>query len=200
MGMFPGSPQPAIIPWSTISNHGYNLEMLFLSSHTGTHMDAPYHFVQDGRKIHQIPTDILSGRAALIDVEPTKPSIDVSDVRRYETAWGTIPDNTPIVFRTGWHSHISGDDYFTSNPGLSPDAARYLASKKTPLVGTDAPSIDAGGDHTFPAHHILARAGTVNVESLANLDKIDAHTLDFVILPMKIRNATGAPVRAMAIL
>lgn len=201
MPMFPGSPQPVVIPWSTISNHGYNSEMLFLSSHSGTHMDAPFHFVQDGLKVHQIPTETLVGEATLVDVRVEYgASIDMADIQLYETGHGIIPDNTPVVFRTGWQSHLNQDDYFTHNPGLSPDAAKYLASKKMPLVGTDAPSIDTGSDDTFPAHHILAQAGVVNVEALANLDQIKTDTLDFIILPMNIHDATGAPVRAMAIL
>lgn len=201
MPMFPGSPQMTVIPWSTISGHGYNSEMLFLSSHSGTHMDAPYHFVQDGLRIHQIPIEKMSGKAALIDAEAASgESIGTADIRRYEASWGTIPDNTPVIFRTGWQSHLNRDDYFTHNPGLDSDAAKYLASKRISLVGTDAPSIDTGSNDAFPAHHILARVGTVNVEALANLDKIKTHTLDYIILPMNIRDATGAPVRAVAIL
>lgn len=201
MPVFPGSPQPAIMPETVVAYYGYSTETLFLSSHTGTHMDAPFHFVEDGLRIHQISTERLSGKAALIDVKTAAgASIDTADIQRYETAWGVIPDNTPVIFHTGWQSHLNRDDYFTHNPGLSSDAAKYLASKKVSLVGTDAPSIDTGGDDTFPAHRILAQAGTVNVEALANLDQIKAHTLDFIILPMNIHGATGAPVRAMAIL
>ena len=201
MPMFPGSPQPAIIPWATISGHGYNLEMLFLSSHSGTHMDAPYHFAQDGLRMHQISTEKFSGRAALIDAKTAAgTSIETADIRRYEKMWGIIPDNTPVIFRTGWQSHLNQDDYFACNPGLSPDAAKYLASKKVSLVGTDAPSIDTGGADAFPAHRILAQSDIVIVEALARLDKIKSRTLDFIILPMNVRGATGAPVRAMAIL
>lgn len=64
--VFPGSPRPQFIPWSDIKDDGYNLELLFLSSHTGTHIDAPYHFASDGITIHQIPLDRLIGRGILI--------------------------------------------------------------------------------------------------------------------------------------
>lgn len=201
MPMFPGSQQPAIMPQTVIAEYGYSFEILFLNSHTGTHMDAPFHFVEDGLRMHQISTEKFSGRAALIDVKAAAgTSIDTADIRQYEKTWGIIPDNTPVIFRTGWQSHLNQEDYFTRNPGLSPDAAKYLASKNISLVGTDAPSIDTGSDDTFPAHRVLAQAGAVNVEALAHLDQIKTHTLDFIILPMNIRGATGAPVRAMAIL
>ena len=63
---FPASPQPAFIPWENIEEDGYNLELLFLSSHTGTHMDAPYHFLEKGAKIHEISLEKLVSEAVLI--------------------------------------------------------------------------------------------------------------------------------------
>ena len=63
---FPGSPQPNFIPWENIKDDGYNLELLFLSSHTGTHLDAPYHFIENGTKIHEISPNRLIRDAVLI--------------------------------------------------------------------------------------------------------------------------------------
>lgn len=198
--VFPGSPAMHIIPWSTIDNSGYNSEMLFLSSHLGTHMDAPYHFVQDGIRIHQIPLDVLMGQAVLLDIHKSSNEyIEKGDIIQWQKQNGDIKHNSPVIFHTGWQSHINDDYYFTQNPGLSKDAAEYLASISVPLVGTDSPSIDAGQNSSFVAHHILARAGTVNVENLNNLEKISQKSFRYVILPMKIRDSTGAPVRALAI-
>ena len=69
---FPGSPKPQFIPWSTLKEDGYNLELLFLSSHTGTHLDAPYHFEKNGAKIHQISLDRLVGNGILIKIKKGK--------------------------------------------------------------------------------------------------------------------------------
>ena len=63
---FPGSPHPHFIPWENINDDGYNLELLFLSSHTGTHMDAPHHFLEKGAKIHEISLKKLVAEAVLI--------------------------------------------------------------------------------------------------------------------------------------
>ena len=68
---FPGSPKPQFISWSNLKDDGYNLELLFLSTHTGTHLDAPFHFVKNGMKIHQIPLNRLLGKAILIKLEKT---------------------------------------------------------------------------------------------------------------------------------
>lgn len=199
--VFPGSPSMHTIPWSTIKGEGYNSEMLFLSSHLGTHMDAPYHFIQDGLRIHQIPLSVLVGRATLLDMhKDANEYIQRDDIIRWQKENCTIPHGSPVIFRTGWQTHINDDYYFTENPGLSKDAAEYLASISVPLVGVDSPSIDAGLDTTFPAHHILARAGTINVENLAHLDKIPDVQFRYMILPLKILDSTASPVRAVAIL
>lgn len=199
--VFPGSPAMHMMPWSTIRMDGYNSETLFLSSHLGTHMDAPYHFVQDGLRIHQIPLNVLVGRASLLDIQKSSNEyIQREDIVQWQEENHTIPYNSPVIFRTGWQVHIRDDYYFTENPGLSKDAAEYLASMSVTLVGTDLPSIDAGQNSTFPAHHILARAGTINVENLANLDSIPHTQFNYIILPLKIRDSTGSPVRALAIL
>ncbi len=136
--VFPGSPHPHFIPWEKIKDDSYNLELLFLSTHTGTHMDAPHHFLEKGAKIHEI------------------------------------------------------------SPGLSVSAAKYLASKKVSLVGIDSPSIDVGTDSKFSVHQIFAKKGILIVENLANLDKIKSSKFHLVVLPLKLKNATGSPVRAVA--
>ena len=87
----------------------------------------------------------------------------------------------------------------TANPGLAGSAAKYLASKKINLVGIDSPSIDLGKDEKFSVHHVLAKNGILIVENLANLDKINSEKFHIIVAPLKLKNATGAPVRAMAL-
>jgi len=84
------------------------------------------------------------------------------------------------------------------NPGLSVSAAKYLASKNVSLVGIDSPSIDVGIDSKFSVHQIFAKKGILIVENLANLDKIKSSKFHLVVLPLKLKNATGSPVRAIA--
>ena len=69
---FPGSPKTQFLPWSNLNEDGYNLELLFLSSHTGTHMDAPYHFTRNGVKIHEIPVHRFFGNAVLVKIHKDK--------------------------------------------------------------------------------------------------------------------------------
>ena len=196
---FPGSPQPNFIPWENIKEDGYNLEVLFLSSHTGTHMDAPHHFLEKGAKIHEISLKKLVSEAALIQCRKNGgQSITKTDIQKFEKNHGKIENFSSVIFYTGWQKNLQKKYYFTKNPGLSVSAAKYLASKKISLVGIDSPSIDLGKDPKFSVHKIFAKKGVLIVENLANLDKIKSPTFHLVVLPLKLKNATGSPVRAIA--
>ena len=196
---FPGSPQPNFIPWENIKEDGYNLEVLFLSSHTGTHMDAPHHFLEKGAKIHEISLKKLVSEAALIQCRKNGgQSITKTDIQKFEKNHGKIENFSSVIFYTGWQKNLQKKYYFTKNPGLSVSAAKYLASKKISLVGIDSPSIDLGKDSKFSVHQVFAKKGILIVENLANLDKIKSPTFHLVVLPLKLKNATGSPVRAIA--
>ena len=197
---FPGSPKPQFIPWSTIKEDGYNLELLFLSSHTGIHMDAPYHFAKNGVKIHQIPIERFCSNSILVKINKGRDqAITKNDLISFEKKNGKIPKKASITFFTDWQKNLNEDFYFNSNPGLSKSAAKYLASKNINLVGIDSPSIDLGKNDKFTVHKILAKNGILIVENLSNLNKIKSQNFTFVILPLKQKNATGSPVRAIAI-
>ena len=196
---FPGSPQPSFIPWENVKEDGYNLELLFLSTHTGTHMDAPYHFLEKGAKIHEISLKKLVSETVLIQCRKKGgESITKIDIQKFEKKHGKIDDFSSVIFSTGWQRNLQKKYYFTKNPGLSVSAAKYLASKKINLVGVDSPSIDLGKDSKFSVHQIFAKKGILIVENLANLEKIKSSKFHLVVLPLKLKNATGSPVRAIA--
>jgi len=195
---FPGSPQPSFIPWENVKEDGYNLELLFLSTHTGTHMDAPYHFLEKGAKIHEISLKKLVSEAVLIKSKKKDgESITKTDIQKFEKKHGKIASFSSVIFSTGWQRNLQKKYYFTKNPGLSVSAAKYLASKKINLVGIDSPSIDLGKDSKFSVHQIFAKKGILIVENLANLEKIKPAKFHLVVLPLKLKNATGSPVRAI---
>ena len=239
---FPGSPRPNFIPWENIKEDGYNLELLFLSTHTGTHMDAPYHFLEKGAKIHEISLNKFVSEAVLIQSRESwdrigmkQISITKADIQKFEKQHGKIDGFSSVIFYTGWGEVRNKKYYFTKNPGLSVSGAEYLASKKINLVGIDSPSIDVGTDTKFSVHQIFAKKGILIVENLwlAQLfhrvhqtveEKRNAMTFTLtskgprfqdpktgkfqspnklptchlVVLPLKLKDATGSPVRAIA--
>ena len=196
---FPGSPQPSFVQDKNIKNDGYNSELLFLSSHTGTHLDAPYHFQEKGEKIQEISLKRLVSSAILVKSRKKGDQpITKTDIQKFEKKHGKIPSGSAVIFWTGWQKMIKTNSYFIRNPGLSVAAAKYLVSKKINLVGTDSPSIDLGKDKRFPVHHIFSKNNILIVENLANLEKIRSSKFHFVVLPLKLKGATGSPVRAIA--
>ena len=195
--VFPGSPQPAFIRWSTFGVHGYDSEVMHMSTHTGTHMDAPSHFAPGRASIDQVPAARLVSSAVLIKVRKgADETIGVADM---EGGGEEIREGDAVVFATGWEKH-EGSDYMTRNPGLSQDAARYLVERKVNAVGIDGPSIDPGFDEKFAAHNILLPAGVIVVENLCNLGMITSKRFTLVAAPLKLAGASGSPVRALALL
>ena len=196
---FPGSPRPFFIPWADIRHDKYNLELLFLSSHSGTHMDAPFHFVNGGKKINEIsPSRFISKALVLKIKKKSDQAITKKDIQEFEKRNGNINKDSSIVFFTGWQANLRKKFYFKKNPGLSESAARYLVKKQVNLVGIDSPSIDLGKDERFTVHQIFSKSNILIVENLCNLEKIKKMNFTLSVLPLKLKNASGSPVRAMA--
>ncbi len=197
---FPDSPQLHFIKWAELKKDHYNLEVLFLSSHTGTHVDAPYHFIKNGKKIHQIEPHRFLGDAILIKINTRQNyGITKSDILKFEEKNGKIPNGSIVVFATGWNNNVRRKNFFKENPGLDISAAKYLVSKKTNMVGIDSPSIDVGKNSSFSSHLILLKNDVLILENLCNLNKIKSTKFKLVALPLKLQNATGSPVRAVAV-
>lgn len=197
---FPGSPNPHFIPWSKIKTNGFNLELIFFSSHTGTHLDAPFHFNEKGPKIHQIPPSRLISNATFIKItKGPNQQISKQDIINFEKKYQKIGNNSTVVFFTGWQKNLKKKYFFKNNPGLSYSAAKYLISKNVNLIGIDSPSIDIGTDEKFPIHHILSKNNVLIVENLCNLENISGIIFKLIVLPLKLKDATGSPVRAIAI-
>ena len=141
-----------------------------MSTHTGTHVDAPSHFKPGLASIDMISTDRLVCNAVLIRAQKrANQLIEQQDLDKQQQ----IRQGDAVVIATGWEKKHSGRrNYMSQNPGLSEQAARYLARKKVNAVAIDCPSIDAGADSKFTAHNILLPRNILVVENLCNLDKM----------------------------
>src|SRR5919202_4022811 len=145
--VFPGSPKPQFIPWSKFDSQGYDSEAMFMSTHTGTHVDAPSHFKPGLASIDMIPVVRLVCNAILIRVEKrANQLIEQHDLGNH------IMQGDTVIIATGWEKRATSSNYMTENPGLSKQAARYLASNKINAVAIDCPSVDAGSDSKFSVH------------------------------------------------
>jgi arylformamidase len=207
--VYPGSPQPSFIPWSKFDRHGYDSEAMFMSTHTGTHVDAPSHFKPGLASIDMISSNRLVCNAVLIRAEKSANQlIEEQDLGNHQ-----IREGDAVVIATGWEKRSGSRNYMSENPGLSEQAARYLARKRVNAVTIDCPSIDSGADSRFIAHNILLSRNILVVENLCNLNRVtsssrrsrrnrssSATTFTLIISPLKLGGATGSPARVLALL
>ena len=196
--VFPDSPKVNILQWSNFDNHKYSSEVLFSSTHVGTHVDAPYHFQKYGNTVEKIPLNrlIINENIKVLKIEKKDDEkIEAGDLMEYN-----IMKNDTILINTNWVLNRALDRYFNKNPGLSEAAAKYLAEAEINLVGIDGPSIDPAIDHDFNSHRIFSAKDIPIIENLINLDRLLNKKFTFVVLPLKLKNCSGSPVRALAIM
>lgn len=200
--IYPGDPSPSLTPAATLERDGFNVLHVSMGSHTGTHVDAPYHFLADGARIDQLELSLFLGPAVVADVRglPSRARIEWSHLEPYadELAPGRI-----LLLHTGWSRHWRTGTYY-DHPYLDPDAARRTVAAGVRTVGVDALSVDetpapGAGAGTYPAHRVLLGAGGVIVENLTNLESIDFASPLLSVLPLRLDDADGAPVRAVAL-
>ncbi|MGB8937687.1 MAG: cyclase family protein [Candidatus Nitrosopolaris sp.] len=197
---FPGYPMPTFIKWSNFETQGYVSEIMFLSTHTGTHMDAPFHFNPNGPTIDRVEIErYVCNNALLLKIQKDSnqmiSSDDITRNSKYE-----IKEKDTVVFSTGWEKRIKEkDNYINNNPGLSNDAAEYLVEKKVNAVAIDCPSIDKGTDSGFIVHKTLLSNQILIIENLCNLYRFNNQKFTLLITPLKLVGASGSPIRAIGI-
>jgi len=196
--VFPGSPNLRILKWSNYDLHQYESEVIFTSTHLGTHVDAPNHFNSGGESVEKIPLKkivVLDNTKVLKIIKNDDEIIDVNELKKYN-----IEKNDTVLIYTGWSSNKLKDKYFEKNPGLSKAGAEYLSDLGVNLVGIDSPSIDPAFDKEFSSHKVFSYKSIPIVENLVNLDRIKKDNFIFMALPLKLKNCSGSPVRAIAII
>jgi arylformamidase len=171
-----------------------NVSRVYMGVHTGTHIDAPYHFLQDGRTVEEMKLSMMVGRVYVLHL----PDIALIDSRVLEMA--QIPPRTRrILFRTRnsdlWREQET--DFQTNFVAISADGADYLVKRGIKLVGVDYLSVAPYGESRLP-HQILLKAGIVILEGL-DLSKVSQGRYSIYCLPLKLAGSDGAPTRAILI-
>ena len=181
---YPGEERCRVTPVMQIKNGDqFNVTRLDMSAHTGTHMDAPYHYIDGGEKIHELDTHHFIGRARVFDLSNVTGMIEKKHIASKPIEEGDI-----ILIKTKNSRYVTRDEFMTDYVFLSGGAAEYLAGKGIVTLGFDYLSIDAFNDPEYPAHRALLGRGIVIIEGL-DLSGIGEGIHDIVALPMKILNA-----------
>ncbi|MFD8526089.1 cyclase family protein [Streptosporangium canum] len=186
--------------------------------HTGTHFDAPVHWVtgRDGEDVSQVPVDRLIAPAVVLDLsaeagEDPDFLLEIEHVKAWQEANGPLPDGGWLLYRTGWdaRSHdqerfLNADEAGPHTPGISAGCARWLA-EETPIAGLGVETVgtDAGAAHgfepAFPCHSFLLGAGKYGLTQLRNLDRLPVTGAVVVAPPLPIVGGSGSPVRVLAL-
>ena len=174
----------------------YNITQLIVSTHQGTHLDAPFHFFDTGRTVDELDLNRCVGKATVLDLTPIEPRYDLTpaDLEEHEPF---IVENARIIIKTDWFRRFPQQEYFSDGPGISPELACWFAEKKIALLGLETPGV-----HSVlweEVHKRLLESETVIVEGLAHLDQLTQKDIFFIALPLKIKGRDGSPVRAVAI-
>jgi arylformamidase len=166
------------------------VSQLSLGVHTGTHLDAPVHFIRNALGVDQLPIESLIGVARVFDVA------DTQEVTSAQLAPYGIAAGERILLRTRNSSRCWGTDEFVADYSyLAADAAALLAQRRVRMIGIDYLSI-GGGDSGIKVHHTLLEAGIVILEGL-DLSQVPAGSYDLICLPLRLAGCDGSPARAL---
>jgi arylformamidase len=195
MIVWPGDPPVNMQRISSIeSGDSANVTQISMSCHTGTHVDAPHHFIKNGKTVENLSMDLLVGRAYVLHL----PDVDMITASVLMNA--DIPPRTRrLLFKTRNSEYWTngGRDFQTNFVGLSVDAAELLVDRNVRLVGIDYLSI-APFKLGKPVHTILLNAGVVVIEGL-DLSQVSQGRYTLHCLPLKLAGADGAPTRAVLV-
>jgi kynurenine formamidase len=191
--------------------HGVYARDLSLPEHSGTHLDAPAHFVRDGATVDEITIGALVRPAVCLDVrdlvgDDASFTLSAAMIEAIEERDGVIPGGSAVLVCTGWDRYHGDTGRFRGPgdslafPGIGRDAAQLLVARGVAGIGIDTLSVDAGHATTFPTHHVTLPAGLWHLEGLTRLERVPARGAWLVAAAVPVVDASGAPVRAFAIL
>ena len=200
MPVYPGDPSPSFEKYSTLRKDGVNLTKISMGSHTGTHLDAPRHFIQEGISIDRIPPNKLIGEAYVADLseKPIGSGVTSEDLRR-RLEEKIVKDDIVVVY-TGCSERWGEESVNRDYTYLKGDAADYLVSKRVRAVGIDFLSVEKFKAPEPVVHKTLLGNGIFIIESLTSaLKQFVGKRILMICMPIKLQDGDGAPSRVVAV-
>lgn len=192
--VYPGNPVIDITPQQAIAQGaGANVSRVDFGSHTGTHVDAPKHFFDDGTTVDRLPLDVLMGPALLVDFPADVMAITEAALRTKDLA-----GHERILLRTRNSSFLRNREFVPDFTYLAPDGAKYLADLGVRLVGIDYLSIEQFHSGHHRTHRTLLERGIIIVEGL-DLSTPPVGAYELICLPLRLVGLDGAPARAVLV-
>jgi len=198
MPVYPGTAPPSIVTTAAIDENGFKEHQIVFSTHTGTHVDAPAHMLQDAKSLDCLPLDQFMGRAVTLNLDATSSQqIGVTELELHAGRLNTVDF---VLLHTGWSKFWGQPSYFERFPVLDRDAARWLGSLGLKGLGIDAPSLDDANSSNYPIHKFFLSRKIVLIENLTSLDRLGQTPFTMACFPLPIQQADGCPVRAVAVI
>jgi kynurenine formamidase len=196
-----------------VARDGFFANEMTLDEHTGTHMDAPAHFVAGAATADHVAPERLIAPLAVVSIESRAARdpdalLTVDDLTVWEKRHGRLPRGSFVALHSGWDARIDNADRFLNRdgkgtmhaPGFSEEAARFLVEERDIVgAGVDTLSLDAAAVQKFVAHLVLLGAGKYGVELLANLSRVPPSGATIIVGAPKHEGASGGPVRVLAV-
>jgi arylformamidase len=207
---FPTHPAVEIRPFLTYEEtasryippcQGAATKILVISDHSGTHVDAPYHFIRTGATIEGVVLEKTVGRAVMLDLtdKPISQDATAEMLNACCRRQGTVIQTGDIVLLHMWPGAWGEEGFFTCE-SLAHEAAVWLVEQGAKAIGTDLGILDERTNMARPVHMELLGRGIPIFENLVQLDQVGHAPFLFIGMPLKIKGATGSPVRAVALL
>ncbi len=186
--VYPGDPPVRCTILSRVEEDGFQLTEFRLSSHSSTHIDAPSHFIRNGKQLDEIPIDQFVGRAIVVDIDDGAAAYDQAH-RSLKMGHCDV-----ILIRSGWDRWYGDEKYFQEHPTLDPERLKPLLEYPLKWIGVDMPSPD---HPPYPVHTLLLSREILIVENLRGLDRLQLGVCyEIYALPIKA-HADGAPARVI---
>ncbi len=198
MPCWPTNPLVRIDPVGILARDGYTVEKFGAVTHTGTHMDAPYHMIDNGMTVDKIPLENIIGPGYCIRPEINGTEIKLNALKK---VWKKEYDDKIILINTGWDKKRGFTKEFQYDfPGLSDDTVDFLIDHHPRVIGIDSLGIDPYNHEDFRVHKALLAKNIIFIEDLTNLDKLETSKEYTVIaLPLKIYGGSGSMARVVAV-
>jgi arylformamidase len=191
--VWPGDPPVQLVAKSHLSRdktHTVRLTTIGMGSHTGTHIDAPFHMMDDGKRLDEFPIDTLVGKVRVFEISSAR------SLGRAELAQLDWREVERVLFKTENSKHWQDGEFYENYVYLEPDGAEIIVDHGIKLVGIDYLSIDKFRSESHPSHFVLLSKNIPILEGL-NLSAVPAGDYTLVALPLNLQDADGAPTRVI---
>lgn len=200
MPVFPGTAPAKLEVVNTYEKDGFRETLFRMTSHTGTHMDAPFHLFGDRTKLNELPIAQFVGKALVIDCRDVEEG-GIIGMECIEAVRELADQAEFLLFHTGWDEKWGKETYFDAYPVVSMEICQYALETGKKGLGFDSIGIDPVAEMDLPRHKmLLSQKDIVIMENLTNLGKVGGGLFTLAALPLKYKDADGAPIRAVAIL